>query len=86
VSVAYVARLSLHSYKNVQEQNDFVTSIHKSTLGSPADDLILLYHESEKPPEMPVLPVGVTRVVYKHVFNIPGLLIDPPRVELPVVS
>jgi hypothetical protein len=72
-----VRRLLLYSYKIVQDQNDLVTAIHKSTLGPPADDLIILCHESEINLEMPVLPACLN-VTYKHIRDIPDLLTNPP--------
>jgi hypothetical protein len=59
--------------------------MHKYALGSPEDNLIQLYHESEKQPESPVFPVGVRRVIYEHVHDIPALIIDPPRLKPAVV-
>ncbi|KAF8222237.1 hypothetical protein L208DRAFT_1381918 [Tricholoma matsutake] len=64
-----IARL----YVQAREWHDLVLAVRQPSTQSPLDEMIQLYHESEKPGRY-APPTGVRRVFYKSIEEVPHLL------------
>jgi hypothetical protein len=68
------------SYTDARTWKELIQAVCKSTVGSPAENLVQLYRESEVPVSSTPAE-GITRVIYKNIHDIPRLLTNPPPSE-----